>query len=249
MATPAYIPLVLLTAALALVSPPAKAGCSVKESLAVLANPDKEYDLRSRAGTCLLRQHLDLPDVNRVVLSVLRDPSEDTLLREDLIEAFADANLRHKVKLEGRLAPEMGQVEKDAVDRALAGAGPILAAARAVKTIEEVVPSSKFEPDFFRVLSDIALDDSSHVLLRAAAVSALEKASVKVFHSGVYDEKSVRLVRETLRAVAARDDDASYFTNAGSAYNHLAVAGLPGYTREPFASAGGRMLSSIKSDR
>lgn len=252
MSTP-RLPLLVALLACTTLSTPAWAGSpsdcrDVKKALTLLGNPDKEYDLRSRAGTCLTRFHLDQAEVNRVVLSILRDPSEDTLLREDLIEAFADSSLRHKVKIEGKLAPALGKQEREAVDRALAGVGSILEAASAVKTIEEVVPSTRFEPDFFRVLSDIALDDSSHVLLRATAVSALEKASVKTYDSGVYDDKTVRLVRETLRTVAAREDDASYFTNAGAAYNHLAVAGLPGYTREP-ALATGRMLSSIKSEK
>jgi hypothetical protein len=132
------------------------------------------------------------------------------------------------------------------VDRALNGVGTILAAAAAVKTIKETVPTSAFEPDFFRALSDICLDDSSHVLLRAVAVNALEIISVKTFESGVFDEKSIQLARETLRTVSAREDDASYFTNAGLAYNHLAVAGLPGYVREP-ALGLGRMISSVKS--
>ena len=152
------------------------------------------------------------------------------------------------MKLEGKLAPEMGQQEKDAVDRALSGAGSLLAAAQAVKTMEETVPVSRFEPDFFRALSDIALDDSSHVLLRAAAVNALERLSERVFSSGVYDEKSVHLVRDTLHTVAARDDLASFYTNAGQAYNRLAVAGLPGYARD-FAVSNGRMLSSVKNEK
>lgn len=242
----------LFFAAILLISPAARAGdCpAVKPALALLGNPDKEYDLRAKAGTCLVRSHLDQAEVNRVVLSILRDPSEDMLLREDLINAFADSTLRRTVRVEGALAPAMGQQERDAVDRALSGAGSLLAAAQAVKSMEETVPVSRFEPDFFRALSDIALDDSGHVLLRATAVNALERASVKVFDSGVYDEKTVRLVRETLHAVAERDDDASYFTNAGSTYNRLAVAGLPGYTRDFAAPLGtGRMLSSVKNEK
>jgi hypothetical protein len=253
MSTPFLHPLALALVLAAAPSTPARAGnlseCrNVKDALSTLGNPDKEYEARSASGACLVQHHLDQPDVNRVVLSILRDPSEDTLLREDLIESFADANLRHKVRVEGKLAPALGKEEREAVDRALSGVGSLLAAASAVKTIEEVVPASRFEPDFFRALSDIALDDSSHVLLRATAVDALEKISVKVFNSGVYDEKSVRLVRETLHAMAAREDDASFFTNAGAAYNHLAVAGLPGYTRDT-ALSGGRMLSSVKSEK
>ena len=228
---------------------PNKTGCSdIPRALASLGNPDKEYEQRSSAGICLLRYPLDLADVNRVALSILRDPSEDTLLREYLIEGFADANLRRRHRIEGRLAPALGKQERDAVDRTLAGVGSILEAAQAVKTIEEVVPSSRFEADFFRALSDIALDPSNHVILRATAVSALEKASVKIYTSGVFDEKTVSLVRDTLHVVATRDDDASYFTNAGPAYNRLAVAGLPGFSHESSLGAG-RMLSSIKSDK
>ena len=253
LATPAFAQGASATA-MAPVSPPSlpavsAPGCrDVKAALAILGNPDKDYDLRTNAGSCLVRTRLDQAEVNRVVLSILRDPSEDTLLREDLIAAFADANLRRKVHVEGRLAPALGKEERDAVDRALSGVGSLLAAAEAVKSIEETVPSCRFEPDYFRVFSDIALDESSHVLLRAAAVNALETVATKVYDSGSFDEKLLGLARETLRTVAGREDDASYFTNAGSAYNHLAVAGLPGFSREPLLSAGGgRMLSSVKS--
>lgn len=225
---------------------------NLPRALAILADANQDPQLRSRAASCLLRNHLDQAEVNRAALRVLRDPAEDILLREDLIEAFADAPLRHQVKLEGRLAPELGQVEKDAVDRALSGAGSLLAAAQAVKTMEDTEAVSRFEADFFRAMSDIALDDSAHVLLRSAAVAGLEKISEKTYLSGVFDEKSVRLARETLRTVAARDDIASSSVNAGNAYNHLAVAGLPGYAREtsPVTSlSNGRMLSSVKGEK
>jgi hypothetical protein len=241
-----------ILALLTFLSTPAHASSAdcrnVTQSISALADSQKDSDLRSRAGVCLLRNHLDNADVNRAALRIVRDPAEDILLREDLIEAFSEAPLRHKVKLEGRLAPEMGQMEKDAVDRALSGAGSLLAAAQAVKTMEDTEAVSRFEADFFRALSDIALDDSAHVLLRSAAVSALEKISEKTFSSGVFDEKLMRLVRETLKTVAARDDIASTTVNAGNAYNHLAVAGLPGYTREMTVNTG-RMISSVKGEK
>lgn len=241
-----------ILAFLALLATPAHASSAecrnVPQAVALLANPAKDSEERSRLGACLLRNHLDQADVNRAALRILRDPAEDVLLKEDLLEAFADAPLRHKVKLEGKLAPEMGQMEKDAVERALSGAGSLLAAARAVKTMEDTEAVCRFEPDFFRVMSDIALDETSHVLLRASAVNALEKISEKTYASGVYDEKSARLVRDTLKTVSARDNIASESLNADSAYNHLAVAGLPGYTRDTSPSTG-RMLSSVKGEK
>jgi hypothetical protein len=112
--------------------------------------------------------------------------------------------------------------------------------------MEDTEAVCRFEPEFFRAFSDIVLDESSHVLLRGAAVNALEKISEKTYASGVYDEKSARLVRETLKTVSARADIASETLNAGNAYNHLAVAGLPGYTRE---SSPSRMLSSVKGEK
>jgi hypothetical protein len=78
-------------------------------------------------------------------------------------------------------------------------------------------------------LSEIALDDKSHVLLRTEAVAALESASRKVAESGVFDERQLRQAREALQTLALRDDNSSYFSGASSAYERLASAGVPGY--------------------
>ncbi|HEY8279944.1 MAG TPA: hypothetical protein VIH99_09985 [Bdellovibrionota bacterium] len=234
----------LLVFATAAQAGPNPAACrNLEESVQLLASQRTEPELRSSVGTCLIRYRIEQPEAARAGLRILRNGSEDILLKEDLIEAFVDSNLRRKVKIEGQLAPKLGRQDQAAVDHTIAGANDLLAAAQAVRSMEETIPTTHLEADYFRALSEIVLDDSNHVLLRAAAVTALERLTVKVVISGIYDEKSVRLARETLHTVAAREDAASYYTNAAVAYNRLADDGFPGFVRDSGTS---RMISSVK---
>jgi hypothetical protein len=217
----------------------------VSQALRLLNVVRQDPDARSQTGACLIQLHIDHPEVAKAVIRILRDPREDILLKEDLIAALAESPLRRKVRVESQLAGKpLAEREKEAMERNVGSVGAIIAAAQAVQAIEETVPVTQFEADFFRVLSDIALDDSSHVLLRTAAVRALERLSTRVVRSGIIDEKSFRVARDALHIVANRDDVASYLTEAGPAYSRLADAGMPGYLRE-FSSAG-RMISSIR---
>ncbi len=239
----------LLTIALAASAPYAEAATSSAEcrntGAAMQAlSQDKDPDLRSRAGTCLVFHHLDRPEVAKQVLRILRDPSEDILLREDLIDAFAEAPLRRRVRIEmPKAAPQLGRQEKAALDRTLAGADSLMAVTQAMASMEDTAPVTVYEGEFFRVLNDIAIDDTNHVLLRATAVRALEKVLPRVTESGVYDEKILRQSRDTLRLVASRDDEASYFTQAEEAYGRLVASGVPGFHREGLPV---RMISSVK---
>jgi hypothetical protein len=218
-----------------------KCRASPEFSLQELKSPAADPDLRSADGQCLARFYLEKPEVAETLLKIIRNPREDLLLREDLIQAFAEAPLRKKVKVEGALAPKLNQQESEAVSRTLASAQGILAVTQAVKSMDETVPVTRFEGDFFRLFSEIAMDDRNHVILRETAVSALEKVSAKAVKSGVYDDRSIRLAQESLRAVAERGDNGSYYSGAADAYERLASAGLPHFA-EP---QGGRMLSSI----
>ena len=85
------------------------------------------------------------------------------------------------------------------------------------------------------------------MLLRACAVQALEKLSVRVVSSGIYDEKAIRFTRETLRAVSLRDDPASLSLDVASAFSRMAIAGVPGFAREMPPGSSGRVISSVKS--
>jgi|GEM_PF-4844414 len=209
---------------------------------------EKDGNLRSLSGVCLVRYQLDRAEVAKHVLRILRDPTEDTLLREDLIEAFAESPLRRKVRIEmQRPAPQLGRQEQQAMDRTVSGAQNLVAVTQALGSMEDTAPVTAYEGEFFRVLNDIAIDESSHVLLRACAVSALEKISAKVVDSGVYDDRSIRLTRETMRTLAARDDEASYSTEAGQAYTRLVAAGIPGFTRDGGSAT--RALSSVRNEK
>lgn len=207
----------------------------------------RDPDARSRAGTCLVRYHLGRERVAQLVLGILRDSREDLLLREDLVEALGDAPLRKKVRVDGTLGPSLGEQDKVAVERTLASANQLLELTQAVKSMEETMPVTSYESELVRALSEIALDDGSHVLLKELAVSSLEKISKRIVDSGIYDEKVLRLSRETLRTVATREDNGSYYSGAGLVYGRLAAAGLPGFNRltlDPTPSS--RMLSSVK---
>lgn len=205
----------------------------------------KDPDHRVAAGVCLVRYQLDEPEVAKAVLRILRDPSEDILLREDLIDAFAESPLRKTVRIEApRAAPKLGRQEEEALERTMGGAQGLVAVTQAMGSMEEVAPVTAYEGEFFRVLNDIARDEGSHVLLRERAVNALAKIATKVVESGVYEEKTIRLTRETLRDVSSREDEASYFTRAGAAYTWLVSAGVPGFSRAEAPTA--RLISSVK---
>jgi hypothetical protein len=236
----------LLTAPKATAQPGGKACRMPAEAALKALESAREPDERSAAGICLVRAHLDRPEVAKSILKIIRDPSEDLLLREDLIAAFGETVLRKQVRVEGNLSPELGAQDKAAVERTVASANGLLALTRAVKSMQETVPVCGLEREFFRTLSEIAMDDGSHVLLRATAVEAMERASKRVAESGVYDEKELRLVQETLRTVAAREDNASYYSGAALAYNRLVDSSLPGFSRGA-GSPPTRMLSSVKA--
>lgn len=230
---------------------PAVAGPSECRNIAAALKTlgtEKDGELRSIVGICLVRYQLDKPEVAKSVLRILRDPTDDILLREDLIEAFADSPLRRKVRIEmQRPAPQLGRQEQQAIDRTMNGAQNLVAVTQAMGAMEDTAPVTAFEGEFFRVLNDIAIDESSHVLLRACAVSALEKIASKVVDSGIFDDRSIRLTRETMRSLAARDDEASYSTDAGQAYTRLVAAGIPGFTRDGVNA--NRAISSVKPQK
>lgn len=206
------------------------------------SSPDA--DQRSAAGRCLLRVHLEQAEVVRETLRIIKDKREDLFLREDLIEAFAEAPLRKTIKMQQTMAPKINEQDRQALGRTLASAQSLLDVTQAVTSMQETVVVTRLESDFFRALSDIALDDSNHVVLRNIAVEAMEKSTKKVVDSGVYEDRTVRLAQETLKTVASRDDSGSYYSGAGPAYERLASAGLPHFVAPVAMPAGGRMLSS-----
>ncbi|MGE3262489.1 MAG: hypothetical protein AB7K68_11980 [Bacteriovoracia bacterium] len=241
----------LLVASFLLLPAAHGAGSCPALSLATLKNSKASPGLRSQAGICLMEGQLEKNEVARAVLHIIRDPKEDLFLREDLIEAFAKAPLRRTVQVEGVNAPSMNQEEKENLDRTLSSrsASSLMAIAQAVKSMDEIVPVTRLEGDFFRALSEIAQEDTNHVLLRETAVVALEKLSQRTVESGLFEEKTIRMAQETLRVIAARDDVASYYSGAAQSYGRLASAGLPGFEGDPTKPTANRMISSVPGKR
>lgn len=204
---------------------------------------DKKLDpeQRGRHAFCLARNHIERTEAAQALLSVVRDSSEDTLLREDVIQAFAEAPLRKRVKLEGKLAPEIGKQEKTAVERTVASAGDLLALTQAVKSMDEIVPATRFEGDFVRALVEISLDEKNHVLLRTHAIEALERVARIAVESGVYDAKSLRLTHDTLKTLAYADDSGYY---NGALFAYARVEKEPELMAAMNRVPSGRMISS-----
>lgn len=184
-----------------------------------LQNKKLDIDERAKAAQCLMFHQLDRPEVAQKLLRMIKDPSEDLFLREDLIEAFSQASLRKKIKVEGNLSPVLGEEEKNAVGSVASGnTNDLLAVTQAVKAMDEILPVTKFESDFFRAINEIALNESNHIMLRTVALDSLDKASRSIQQSGIFDEKIVRMSEETVRNLAIREETISYYSEAALAY-------------------------------
>ena len=196
-------------------------------SLQVLKNSKADPDFRSKMGQCLVRHHLDQADAAQEILQVIKNKDEDLFLREDLVEALAEAPWRKQIRVESEIAPKVNNQEKEALGRTIAGAQDILSLAQQVKSMKETVATTRYEPEFFRVLSELSLDDSTHVILRSHAVATLESLAKRTVESGVFNDKSLRMAQESLQLASLRDDTASQFSGAGAAYGRMAKAGMP----------------------
>jgi len=214
------------------------------QALATLRTPKASPEDRSEQGICLVRNYLGLPEVAGAALSIIKDPGEDLFLRQDLIEAFADARLRRLVKVKESLVPELKEHDRENLARTAGTAGDLLAMAQAVKSMDETVPVCASESQFVRAIADIAGADESPVVLRASAVASLEKVLERMVESGVYDDRAVRFAQESLRNVAARDDAGSHFSGAARSYAHLANASIPYFK----VRSEGRALASVPSE-
>jgi hypothetical protein len=194
---------------------------SLPGSVAILKDSKIDPDLRSIHGNCLMRHYLTRTDVATLLLKVIRDPSEDILLREDLIEAFGQVNQRKRIKIESNLGVKVSQQDKDAIDKTISNATPLIALTQAVKSMEEMVPATKLENDFLRTFSEIAHNEANHVQLRTVAVSALNNIVSSLIASGIYDDKMVKAYLDQVQAIAAKKDNATYFIGAQLAFRNL----------------------------
>jgi hypothetical protein len=223
-------------------------GCvkNFESSLKVLRSTQSDPDERIEEAKCLLKYHISKSEVAQAGLKIIKDPNEDLFLREDLVQAFGEATLRRSEKVEEALAPEVNDQDREALGRTVASsAQDLLAITSAVKSMNEVIPTTRWEGEYFRTLHAIVLDDANHILFRETAMQALELASKKVVESGLYDDRLLRQSFEALSTVAAREDITNTNLQVDSTMERLASAGLPYFKNlENKYSNPGRMLSS-----
>lgn len=208
-----------------------------------LKNVKNDPDLRAQWGACLFRNHFNNAEATQTLANIIRDPAEDILLREDLIEALADTPLRKKTKISMAPIAQVDKEEKEALAKNGRGLNALIEVTQAIRTAEEVVPASKYEGDFFKALSEVSVDDSAHILLRLTALSALEKITETTIASGVYDARYLKVAQESMQAVAMRDDPVAHYSGLHQNYEKI-VATFPKSPGAPGES--GRAISSQK---
>jgi hypothetical protein len=196
-----------------------------KASLQVFNNQKIDEEKRSANGICLIRAHLAKPEVATAVVAVLKSPSAPLFLKEDLVEALGSAGFRHTITFREPLTTgPISANDKDAMTKTEASAGAILAVAENVKTIKEVLPVSQKETEIVRALSEIVIDEESHVILRELAVKALAEITAEMRKSGVYSDHTLHVAYESLRYASLMPGEATYFIGAASAYSVVADA-------------------------
>ena len=195
----------------------ADTGCVTSSALKQLRARNENPDIRSRAGICLVKSAIQQNEVAQTVLGIIRDNSEDLLLREDLMESIASAPLRQTVKVDDVKMPTVGAEERAAVERTMDGANGLIAITQAVKSMNDTVQTTKYEGEFIRSFSDIAINSQNHIVFRSMAIQALEGMARAAVDSGLYEEKLIRITYETIRSVSAQGEEISEATGANEA--------------------------------
>jgi len=194
-----------------------------------MANHGADAEARSEAAQCLVRAHMGEPSVEKVLLRALKDPQEDPFLKEDILTGLAAISWRKEIVVEGNLGPTIDDEHRKAIGRTVAGAENLLAVTLAVKSMNETLSTVALESEFYRTLSDLALDEQNHVVTRMHAVQALEQIALKANGSGLYQERNLKTVRETLQLLQLREENLSSQIGVSGSTLRMARAGVPGF--------------------
>jgi hypothetical protein len=191
--------------------------CSTQD-LNALSNPAIDSDERGDLASCFIHTQMQNPEVMSKILKILRDPNEQLFVREDIVAALGTAKWRKKTELRGSLTPEhLTPQEDEALNRTVASAKDILSVTQAVKQMQEVSSTTKFEGEFVRVLSEIILNKENHIELRMAAVQTLTQLTKVEVASGLFEEKNLRIAYEAIKENANNGGDASSFYSGAAA--------------------------------
>ncbi len=214
-----------------------------KSELKILVNKKADEDRRSEAGACLVRGDLNHVEVANALVAILRNSAEPLFLREDLVEDLGNAQFRRTVSYNESLAPGISPTEKEAVNKTVKGANALLAVAENVKTIKEVLPVTGKENEIVRALTEIVIDEDSHVILREMAVKSITEIAAEMRRSGLYSDHTLHLAYESLRYASLMPGEATYFIGAGEAY-----AGVSDFHNQILAGAKARNGRGLASE-
>lgn len=195
--------------------------CEPKSSLHQFSQTRLDPDFRGAIASCLIKNYLSNAAVAQTMLNSIVSDSEHTFVKEDILETLAQVSFRKSVKVEHTLGSELSKEEAQAVDRTLASAKGILDVTKSVHSMNEVLPVTKFEGDFVVALSNTVNDDKADIMLRIASVQALSNMAHTMVDSGVYDEKVLYTIYDTLLKTSSKDDSASYYSGASSAFKKI----------------------------
>lgn len=220
----------ILTLTILLLAPFSAEACpNLQKALGLMANHGADAEARSEAAQCLVRSHMGEVSVEKVLLRALKDPQEDLFLKEDILSGLAAISWRKQIVVEGNLGPTINEEQRQAIGRTVAGAESLLAVTQAVKRMNETLSTVALETEFYRTLSDLALDEKNHVVTRMHAVQALEQIALKANASGLYQDRNLKTVRETLQLLQIREENVSAQMGVSGTALRMARAGVPGF--------------------
>lgn len=195
--------------------------CKLDDSLKQFSQTNLDPDYRGLLASCLIKNYLSNSRVSKTMLKSLTNNKEHVFIKEDILEALSLVSFRKNIKVEQALAPEISKQEAHAMDRTLASAKNILDVTKTVKSMNEVIPVTKYEEAFVATLASYITNDETNVLLRIGAVKALNHITENMIDSGIYEEKLLYTVYDAFRKTAAKNDNSSYYSGASGAYHKL----------------------------
>lgn len=192
----------------------ARPAARAREWLQRFSSRTVDAEIRGQTAFCLVRHHLDKPEVASALLAALRDKNEHLFVREDIAQAFRYVSWRKRVAVKADIGTDISQADTQALSRALASVKPIIDATRSVKEITNIVPATKYEREFLETLLVIFADSESHIQFRIAAINSITAMVDQMVESDQYDDGLIRSAHDVIRQVASRQDFLSYYAGA-----------------------------------
>lgn len=196
-----------------------------------------DYDVRAKHAVCLIRYDFAKEGVAQAIFKTIKSENTDLIFKEDLILALSQANFRKKTAVDSELLKPLSQNEKQAVNRTIASAEPLLDVAGAVKKIDHIEAVTNIENDLLYYLSDQIKDANQDVSMRIASMQSLVTILSQIMKSGVYSEQAVKYSIDSIQYTSMLSDNASHYTRAKAALKFL---GISDHARDRKLASAGR---------